>query len=387
MTTKKKFLGISGNSLIIITFSLLIFNTFPLFLGTSSLIDDGTPIDEIFDTEFDNQIDIFMNDPTAPVPSFALSVVYKNEPVFTRTYGNWDQDSLIHIQSITKTFTATLIMQLYEENMLDLHDDINDYRTGILRNPSFPDTPITIHHCLSHQSSYGESNWLNYEPGSDTCYTNYNFFFLKDVIENITGSSYTEYLDEKILTPLGITNYNDLFNSGAFGLEISAVDMMKWLTVHLNNGTYQNKTIINEDSIQLMHDNHALAGEFKYGYGWITVPPGALVTSVNVTLQGHPGGHGPNSQFILIEEYELGCFFSADRDYTVYDSWWLLNEYVLNKVLQIYEEEVPINSSTTTVTTTTITTDVLDTTTSETTNVSFFITLLSILVIFSRKRK
>jgi len=62
-------------------------------------------------------------------------------------------DHILNIGSISKTITATAVMQQVERGKLDLDHDVNDYLPFSTRNPKFPAVPITIRHLLIHRSS------------------------------------------------------------------------------------------------------------------------------------------------------------------------------------------------------------------------------------------
>lgn len=242
----------------------------------------------------------------------------KNEP-----------DTKFNIGSCTKQFTAALIMILHEENKLALGDNISKY---IPNYPADKGTKITIHNLLNHTSGipeyfflpqmqnliFKENNpdefiknfWdleLDFEPGSTMQYSNSGYFVLGKIIENVTGKSYSQVLDEKIFQPLlmlnsgfiiinkilknkayGYIKVNDTimvapyFNpSGAFsaGAVYSTVeDLLKW------QNALQLNVILSKESI----DKMLTRDKSKYGYGFaimdITVESGETKT-----LYGHEG--------------------------------------------------------------------------------------------------
>ncbi len=126
------------------------------------------------------------------------------------------QGTKFRIASITKTFTATAIMQLEEKGLLSVQDPLSKY---------FPDLPnsdsITLHHLLSHSSGYVEylskgfefdheytkeqlvdlfkDEPLNFTPGKKFSYSNSGFLLLGMVIEKVSGQSYEDYIAENIL--------------------------------------------------------------------------------------------------------------------------------------------------------------------------------------------
>ncbi|UCG59737.1 MAG: serine hydrolase, partial [Phycisphaerales bacterium] len=162
------------------------------------------------------------------------------------------------VGSITKPFTATAILQLYEQGKLGLDDDVNEYLPFPVRHPRFPEQSITIRMLLTHQSGLGKETvnfdtytlmrdsslrtfaeasgtelpniepWPNTpdefleglltptgayytrqvwtrEPG-ELQYSNIGFSLLAQIVERITGKSYEEYVKEHILEPLSMEN-------------------------------------------------------------------------------------------------------------------------------------------------------------------------------------
>ena len=95
------------------------------------------------------------------IPGIAACIVNKHDVLWSNTYG-WANletrtpmslDGIQNIGSISKTFVATAVMQLHELGLLDLDRDINDYLAFPIRNPNFPDTPITTRQLMTHTSS------------------------------------------------------------------------------------------------------------------------------------------------------------------------------------------------------------------------------------------
>ncbi|MBT8486073.1 MAG: class A beta-lactamase-related serine hydrolase [Phycisphaerales bacterium] len=145
-----------------------------------------------------------------------------------------DERTRFRIGSITKQFTAMLVMQLVEAGEIDLQASIStylpDYRSDTGR-------VVTVHHLLTHTSgipSYtrhpglrGDADrdpWkpgpfvaefcsgdLEFEPGSAFRYNNSGYFLLGLIIERVTGQTYASVLQEHILDPLGMadTGYDD----------------------------------------------------------------------------------------------------------------------------------------------------------------------------------
>lgn len=166
---------------------------------------------------------------------FAGSVLVARDgkPILERGYGpanrEWDipntPDTKFRLGSITKQFTATLILQLEQKGKLAVTDPISKY---------VPDSPaawekVTIHHLLSHTSGipsftgfpeYEKTKTLpspvsetiarfrgkplEFEPGSKWKYSNSGYILLGFIIEKVSGKPYAEVLRESILDPLGM---------------------------------------------------------------------------------------------------------------------------------------------------------------------------------------
>jgi len=141
--------------------------------------------------------------------------------------GSLGPDDPIRIASITKVFTAVLVLMLVEDGLVDLDTSASAYLPSL----SLPET-ITGRHLMNQRSGladytqqaiYGntkdgnstawtpdelyrlvEDESLTFEPGSRFQYTNTNHMILGLLIEEVTGQPYHEALRERILDPLGL---------------------------------------------------------------------------------------------------------------------------------------------------------------------------------------
>ena len=95
------------------------------------------------------------------IPGLAAALVRADGLVWYREFGYADlerripmsSDHLQNIGSVSKTFTTTALMQLWEKQLFQLDDDVSEYVGFSLRNPNHPDVAITFRHLLTHQSS------------------------------------------------------------------------------------------------------------------------------------------------------------------------------------------------------------------------------------------
>lgn len=99
------------------------------------------------------------------VVGFSVAVVKKGEIVYKHSFGLKDvesntaltENSLFRIASISKSFSATSIMQLVEAGKLSLDDDFSKLVGFKVRNPKYPEKVITLKMVLSHTSSLNDS--------------------------------------------------------------------------------------------------------------------------------------------------------------------------------------------------------------------------------------
>jgi len=223
-------------------------------------------------------------------------------------------DTKFRLGSITKQFTALLIVKLAEEGKIKLDVPITTY---------LPDYPkengdkITIHNLLTHTSgipnytsvpnfmrekarnSYTPEAFvktfsslpLEFTPGEKFNYSNSGYFLLGYIIEKITGKTYEQYLQEVILTPLKMTNTGFdhseiIIKNRAAGYEkegkilsnASFIDMSipyaagsLYSTVEdlylWDQALYTNK-LLSEKSMELLFKPYIKAWDGSYGYGW-----------------------------------------------------------------------------------------------------------------------
>jgi CubicO group peptidase (beta-lactamase class C family) len=160
----------------------------------------------------------------------SILVAEKGKIIYEKGFGmanmEWgipnQTDTKFRIASVTKQFTAALILQLVEEGKIKLDGKISDYLTDYRKDTG---GKVTIHQLLNHTSgipdytnvssnpySAGDfvkkfvSGDLEFEPGSKYKYNNGGYSLLGAIIEKVTGKSYETVLTERILKPLGMTN-------------------------------------------------------------------------------------------------------------------------------------------------------------------------------------
>lgn len=131
-------------------------------------------------------------------------------------------DDPVRIASISKLVVSIGVLRLVEQGKLDLDRDVSTYLGWKLRNPAFPDAPISLRLLLSHQSSLTDragyvlpldadmrtelqnpKAWdASHAPGSWFAYTNFNFPIVAAVMERVTGERFDRLMDRLVLKPL-----------------------------------------------------------------------------------------------------------------------------------------------------------------------------------------
>lgn len=224
------------------------------------------------DAIFDQHLSIIMR--LAGFRSLAACIIKDDQVIWSNAYGSYDfpdkkpsnPDTIYILASVTKTIVGTAMMQLYEQGLCDLDDDVNLYLPFDLRNPNFPDDPITIRMLLSHTSSLTTNSqmqyyWMNlsgdppygffpdpflkefllpgglyydpsvwstyYRPGEYAMYANVGFDLISYLIELISGEPFLSYCDNHIFTPLGM--YNTSFNLSTLDIEQVAIPYQRFV--------------------------------------------------------------------------------------------------------------------------------------------------------------
>ena len=183
---------------------------------------------------FESWIEAEMADTDAP--GAAVGLVHKDRLVWSAGFGTADRGSggaptpqtLFRIASISKTFTATAVMRLYEQGRLRLDDPVEAHLPWfVLENP-FADAPTpTVADLLAHTAGLPREAafpyWNDFDfpdlerlkeglgrqafafaPGERFKYSNLGYALAGQIVEAVAGMPYSEYVEEQILAPLGM---------------------------------------------------------------------------------------------------------------------------------------------------------------------------------------
>lgn len=257
----------------------------------------------------------------------SVVLVKGNKIVYEKALGYRDVETkepleindIFRIASISKSFSGVSIMQLVEAGKINLEDDVNQYLGFSLRNPKYPDIPITVKMLLSHTSSmidrhgaawYRDDKYVNpakmsadtiamcfadWAPGQGYKYCNRALNLMGIIIEKVSGERFDNYVLNHILRPIGADNA---------GYNLDSLDKSKFTTLY----TYDKEkdTIVRAKGYVPVNEPKVADGTYQIGKdGCYWSPTGGMkISAPNLakwmkTLQN--GGVAPNGNRILSE--------------------------------------------------------------------------------------
>lgn len=339
------------------------------------------------------------------VVGLSVAVVKKTDIVYSHAFGLKNietntalaDNDIFRIASISKSFSATAIMQLVQAKKLSLNDDVSGLIGFTVRNPNFPDKTITLKMLMSHTSSLNDNQgyftldsinpnkttnsakcYNDYAPGEGYEYCNLNYNMVGTIIERVSGERFDKYIKRHILDKLGlyggyevgaldstrfvtlyeydstlqqftpspgaynprtyeIAHYTPGYSTPIFsptgGMKISAGDLAKYMTMHMHYGKYKGARIISRKSAETMQTKVS-AGEGGYGLALMTTDK--LIPGK--TMVGHTGSaYGLYSMMFFQPEEKFGMVAITNGCNVVYEDG--LNA-VLKAVENILYEEI-----------------------------------------------
>ncbi|WP_242634607.1 serine hydrolase domain-containing protein [Bacillus timonensis] len=253
------------------------------------------------------------------LPGASIVVVKDGKSVYEKGYGHdsegqpLTENSLMRIGSASKSFTAFAVLQLVDEGKIQLDDPLINYLPEVKLDDSRW-KEVTVRQALSHTSGIPNpvivppannvkagvermNDWkLQSNPGEKYYYSNGNYWLLALLVEKVSGMEFSQYLKQKVFSPLGMNDSITTVNSGdvvkglpkgyvtAYGTAIpwteleamnmgagsiisTAADMGKWLSMQTNEGrTKTGKQLLSK---KLLEESYSpQLGSKKYGLGW-----------------------------------------------------------------------------------------------------------------------
>lgn len=312
------------------------------------------------------------------VPGLAVCVIKDGEVYFQQGYGvrnretgePVDEETVFPLASITKTFTGSLLATLEAAGKVSLNDPVIQWLPWFSMKQKLYEQQITLADILSHRSGWktfqgdllNTESTLNFKDmllrfGQQTPaypirtkygYSNFGFILAGEVVNAVTGDSWSRSLYNYFLRPLGM---NRTFVTDTFagkdpnmasryskvdttltalekghekpyshgGVYSSIRDMGTWMRMLLNKGTYSGKCIIPESALSKMWTSYTIIGKGRaadrqfylktYGLGWEIMQYGTT------EVIQHSGAYsGSLSSLALVPGLQLGIAILTNYD-------------------------------------------------------------------------
>lgn len=306
----------------------------------------------------------------AGIPGAVVTVVHGGETVYSRGFGTAvlgrdvpvdPATTLFRVASLSKLFTATAVMQLFEQGKVDLHADVNRYLTEFKLPATYP-APVTLENLLTHTAGFDDrflgaaartfdemvplGAYLSRRmpprvlpPGTVQSYSNHGMALAGHLVEEVSGLPFADYVKKNIFAPLGMDHSDFLlvpdgktplaqgynYYLGAYHpalydypltvpastLTVTGGDMARFMIAHLRGGAYGEGRILREETVRLMHARHfahhpALEG-MAYGFEE-RIEHGQRMLQHTGLIWGFA------SLVLLMPESDTGLFISSNTD-------------------------------------------------------------------------
>ena len=294
----------------------------------------------------------------ADVTGLSIALVDDQKIVWSQGFGYADKqanikatpDTVYHLGSIAKVFTATAAMQLAEQGKMDITQPLQNYLPEFSIKSRVGDTrritPLNImtHHSglpanwvrgmsVRHPGPFTEvvtavkDEYLAYPPDYVFSYSNLGPILLGAAIGKVSGEGYASYMDTHLLQPLDMNHSaftaaipGKSYDKGreieviplrdlpSGGLNSSANDIAHFMQMVFADGNYKGRQIIKPESLRQMFAEHSanlpLDFDFKMGLGW-------MLSGMNVPRAGPVASHGGttlnyHTMMVVLPEHKLG---------------------------------------------------------------------------------
>lgn len=235
------------------------------------------------------------SDKSINLHNFCISVCGKTVLKFSTPYHKTEIPHAVH--SASKSITSLACGILISQNKLSLNDKLCDILPEIY-NPisKFVQKNITVENLLTMSTGVGFNETevysdefydkafslspLSFVPGSSFSYNSLNSYMLGRIVEKISGSKLSDFVNENIFKHLDITNFYweecpKGHTKGGWGLYLCCEDMLKIGNLYLQQGMYNDKQIVSKEwikeAVKIRKSTPTELGDFDYGYHiWIS---------------------------------------------------------------------------------------------------------------------
>lgn len=326
--------------------------------GGNSSSPQSSPQSSSLSATVDNLVQVEIQ---SGLPGMAVALAKKGTILYAQGYGVTDlatrqstqPAAIFEIGSITKQFTAALIMKLQEQGKLHVTDSVAMYlpaynfppaitirmllthTSGLADFTNFPDFGQWVTNGVSEAAALTEISGagLQFQPGTQYAYSNSNFYLLGSVIEKLTGQSYADNLQQSIFRPLALQNtyyvlppanlaatgytkdgsglvpafvWNRSAAFAAGALSSNVYDLVTW-----DNALMSGKVLSSASFKQMTTSNGFYQNGYSYGFGL------ALSTYNNRPLMWHSGQIGGfyTENVVFLDDGFTLVVLTNDQDY------------------------------------------------------------------------
>jgi len=309
------------------------------------------------------------------VPGVSLALIEEGEVVYAQSFGYADRtakvpmtpDTLHQVASVSKCLTAWGVMRLVDEGLIDLDDPVEDYLTRWHIPPSpYDANGVTVRRLLNHTAGISLEGYgagvpvgeplpsleaslagdtrgcgavkLVRQPGEAMMYSGGGYTILQLLVEEVTGRTYAETMQETILNPLGMTSSTFVWDtavqsrlSRAYGTYSNAIpnqtyieDAAGGLYSSLNDMARYAQAILNgSDVLSKASFDLLFTGEsYGLGHGLIDFPSGAHLIFGGGTRMGW------QSDFVVDPDRGSGIVILSNANGGVVLNLDLINQWV-----------------------------------------------------------
>ncbi|GAB4228102.1 MAG: serine hydrolase [Chlamydiales bacterium] len=339
------------------------------------------------------------------VPGVAVSVVKGNDIILAKGFGETklgsgdkvNENTLFQLASVTKTFLAASLGWLKDQNKIDWENEIRTFLPFFALNEAYPTRYTNFIDLLTHRTglppfggdllgrlNYTSTEVLNraqYIPlvssfREKANYSNLGYFIAGECVSALYGKPWQDCIRQELFIPLNMvkSGFSDHLNVPNVALPHAKIDgklqvisfdttggfpaagaitstvkeMANWMILHLNQGNFKGKQILNSDTIHEMHKPRMPAEisfseappisdktGFAFGLGW-----DCYQFACKKIVEKGGGLDGIRTIVTLIPELQLGITVLTNRNLT------LLPEAIRAKFLQLYVGNEDINEET-----------------------------------------
>jgi len=346
-------------------------------------------LDELDPAQLDAYLTTMMDE--AEIPGLALGIVQGEEVVYLKGFGTADAtgravtpDTSFLLGSISKSLTATAVMQLVDRGLVQLDAPVQTYLPQFAVADPEASRRITVRHLLQHVSGLPSPQGLAMflqqppeltseealadlrtvelaaAPGAQYHYSNANYVVLGKLLETVSGQRFGDYLEAHVLRPLGMTHsFTNLATAQANGLAqgyqsllgwpqpvqnqlfrdaglpcgyvaASASDMARFLLMHLNGGRGRDAEgratqVLSPAANDLLHQPPVLTtgGLSDYAMGW----------GVSGSRWSHDGQvENYFSHMLVLKEHQVGVILMTNSYHV------LLSEDIIHGIVSGIED-------------------------------------------------